>query len=152
MPSFYFRLAALHRLRLADRDQHRADLAEARAAEDTLLTEARAVAQERSQIQQLSRILGSPGQVDVDRLMAAHRYEVALRAKLQVLAEKLHAARAEAEYRRLALVEADRQVHILQKLREKQHGAHQAREEKQEQKCLDDSALAEFLRREAATQ
>jgi flagellar protein FliJ len=152
MASFHFRLAALHRLRLADRDERRAELAEARLAEDALLTEAQAVDYERSQIQQLSRILSSPGQADVDRLMATHRYEMTLRAKLQALAEKLHAARAEAEHRRLALVEADRQVHMLQKLRGKQHAAQQAREGKQEQKCLDESALVEFLRREAATQ
>jgi flagellar protein FliJ len=152
MPSFHFRLAALHRLRLADRDQRRAEAAGARLAEDKLLTEAQAVAHERSGIEQVSRKLGSLGQADVDRLMATHRYEMMLRAKLQVLTEKVQAAGAEAERRRLALVEADRQVHVFQKLSDKQQAAHQAREAKQEQKCLDERALAQFLRRDAATQ
>jgi flagellar protein FliJ len=148
MSSFHFRLAALLRLRLADRGQRRAELAAARRTEETLQAEAAAVARERSQIQERSRNLASPGTADVDRLITAHRYDALLRTRAQTLAEQLQDARALAERRRLALVEADRQVHMLQKLREKQQAAHEARDAKQEQKRLDESALVEFLRRE----
>ncbi|MCI0360881.1 MAG: flagellar export protein FliJ [Planctomycetaceae bacterium] len=143
---FHFRLAAVLRLRLADRDQRRAELAAAERIEDTLLTQADALARERLQIVQRSRALASPGTADIDRLMATHRYVAALRAKAQELAEQLQAARIETERRRLVLVEANRQVRVLQKLREKQQAAHQARGEKQEQLLLDESALVAFLR------
>jgi flagellar FliJ protein len=149
MSSFRFRLETLLRLRLADRDARRADLAKAQRAEDALVAQAAALAQEQQETVDLSRRLASPGAADVDRLIAAHRYELVLKARSQQLAGQIEQVRAEVERRRAVLVEADRQVRVLEKLREKQQSAHTQREEKQEQKVLDEQATIGFLRQEA---
>jgi len=149
--SFRFRLETLLRLRLADRDQRRAELVKAQRAEDTLLAQAEALAREQTQTHELSRNLASPGAADIDRLIAAHRYELVLRTKAQQLAGQIQQVKTEVERRRQVLVEADRQVRVLEKLREKQQAAHTIREEKHEQKELDEQALVGFTRREVPT-
>lgn len=151
MSSFHFRLETLLRLRLADRDQRRAELAKAQRAEDTLVAQADTLAREQAQTQELSRKLAAPGTADVDRLIASHRYELVLRTKAQQLAGQIAQVRAEIERRRQLLVEADRQVRVLEKLRENQRAAHNLREDKREQDQLDELALVGFTRREAPT-
>jgi flagellar FliJ protein len=147
MSAFRFRLETLLRLRLADRDQRRADLVKAQRAENALLDQAEALAQEQGANQELSRQWASPGAADVDRLIASHRYELVLRTRSQQLAAQIQQVRGEVERRRQALVEADRQVRVLEKLRERQQLAHHMREEKREQKQLDERAILGFLRR-----
>ena len=149
--SFRFRLETLLRLRLADRDQRRAELVKAQRAEDTLLAQAEALASEQAQTHELSRNLALPGAADIDRLIAAHRYELVLRTKAQQLAGQIQQVKTEVERRRQVLVEADRQVRVLEKLRERQQAAHNLREEKREQKELDERALVGFTRREVPT-
>jgi flagellar protein FliJ len=149
MSSFRFRLETLLRLRLADRDQRRAELSKAQRAEDTLLAQAGKLSQEQVQVQELARQLASPGQADVDRLIAAHRYELVLRSQSQQLAAQIEHVRREVARRRQVLVEADRQVRVLQKLREKQRAAHLAGEEKLEQKQLDERAVLGYVYQEA---
>jgi len=151
MSSFHFRLETLLRSRLADRDQRRGELAKAQRAEDTLLAQADALAREQAQTQELSRKLAAPGAADVDRLIASHRYELVLRTKAQQLAGQIEQVRAEVERRRQVLVEADRAVRVLEKLREKQQAAHNLREDKREQKQLDEQALVGFIRKEVPT-
>jgi len=151
MSSFHFRLETLLRLRLADRDQRRAELAKAQRAEDTLLAQADALARERAQMQERSRRLAEPGTADVDRLIASHRYELVLRTKAQQLAGQIQQVRAEVERRRQIVVEADRQVRVLEKLRERQQSAFNVREAKHEQKQLDEKALVGFTYREVPT-
>jgi flagellar FliJ protein len=148
MPSFRFRLDTLLRLRLADRDARRADLAKAQRAEDALLAQAAALVREQQETVDLSRRLALPGAGDVDRLIAAHRYELVLKARSHQLAGQIEQVRAEVERRRAVLVEADRQVRVLQKLREKQQSAHTQREDKLAQKILDEQAAIGFLRQE----
>ena len=149
MSSFRFRLETLLRLRLANRDQRRAELSKAQRAEDTLLAQAGKLSQEQVQVQELARQLASPGQADVDRLIAAHRYELVLRSQSQQLAAQIEHVRHEVARRRQVLVEADRQVRVLQKLREKQRAAHLAGEEKLEQKQLDERAVLGYVHQEA---
>jgi flagellar export protein FliJ len=64
------------------------------------------------------------------------------------LAGQIEQVRAEVERRRAVLVEADRQVRVLEKLREKQQSAHTQREDKLAQKILDEQAAIGFLRQE----
>ena len=149
MSSFRFRLETLLRLRLADRDLRRQELAKAQRAEDTLLGQADTLAREQNDVQELSRKLASPGAADVDRLIASHRYELVLRARSQQLVNQIEQVRGEVERRRQVLVEADRQVRVLEKLRDRQQAAHQARAEKFEQKQLDEQAMIGFTRQEA---
>jgi flagellar FliJ protein len=149
MSSFRFRLDTLLRLRLADRDARRADLAKAQRAEDALVAQAAALADEQRETVELSRRLASPGAADVDRLIAAHRYELVLKARSQQLTGQIDQVRAEVHRRREVLVEADRQVRVLEKLRDKQRAAHTAREQRLDQKTLDEQATIGFLRQEA---
>ena len=149
MSAFRFRLESLLRLRLADRDQRRADLAKAQRAEEALVAQGAVLEREQGANQVLSRRWSSPGAADVDRLIAAHRYELVLRTGLQQLAAQIVQVRGEVGRRRQALVEADRQVRVLEKLCERQQLAHQLREEKREQKELDERAILNFCRREA---
>jgi flagellar export protein FliJ len=151
MSSFHFRLETLLRLRLADRDQRRAELAKAQRAEVTLLAQSDALACEQVETQELTRKLAAPGTADVDRLIASHRYELVLRTKAQQLAGQIQQVRAEVERRWQIVVEADRQVRVLEKLRERQQLAHNVGEAKHEQKQLDEQALVGFTHREVPT-
>jgi flagellar protein FliJ len=146
--SFRFRLATLLRLRLADRDQRRADLAKAQRAEDALRIQAASVAREQDELNRLSRKLASPGEAEVDRLIAARRYELVLRAKAGQLSDQIEQVKAEVERRRAVLIESDRQVRVLEGLREKQQAAYQMAEERSEQKLLDEQAAIAFVRKE----
>lgn len=150
MSSFRFRLDTLLRLRLADRDARRADLAKAQRAEDALRAQAASLSREQQETADLSRRLASPGAANVDQLIAAHRYDLVLKARSQQLAGQIEQVRAEVERRRAVLVEADRQVRVLEKLREKQRAAHAAREQRLDQKTLDEQAAIGFLRQEAS--
>jgi flagellar FliJ protein len=148
---FRFRLETQLRLRLADRDQRRADLAKALRAEETLRGQAAELAQEQQATSERSRRLSLPGNGDVDRLLASHRYELVLKGRGRQLATQIEQVRAEIERRRLILVEADRQVRVLELLREKQQAAYQAVELRREQRLLDEQAIIGFSRREVAS-
>jgi flagellar FliJ protein len=146
--SFHFRLETLLRLRLVDRDQRRADLAKALRAEDTLRKQAADLAEEQQATSELSRKLSLPGAGDIDRLLASHRYELVLRGRSKQLASQIEQVQAEVERRRLVLVEADRQVRVLEKLRENKAAAYQTDELRREQKMLDEQGILGFNRRE----
>ena len=68
---FRFRLETLLRLRLADRDQRRAELAKAQRAEDDAASRRPDGLRQEQQrnVHDLSRRLASPGAADVDRLL-----------------------------------------------------------------------------------
>ncbi|MDP6058158.1 MAG: flagellar FliJ family protein, partial [Pirellulaceae bacterium] len=84
----------------------------------------------------------SPGRVDVDRLVAIQRFEQVLRAKARALTQRKSRLIEEIEKRRLALVEADRQVCVLEKLRDRQLETHRTDELRREVKTLDEVALS----------
>ena len=145
---FQFRLQSLLRLRQADRDLRRVELAKAQRAEDSLRAAAEALARENGELSEHSRRLASPGEADIDRLIATRRYELVLRARASQLAAQIDQVRAEVERRRGVLMEADRQVRVLEKLCERQRAAHVTAEERREQKLLDERAAVAFVRRE----
>ena len=149
---FHFRLQTLLRLRIAERDERRADLAKALRAEAVLQEQARRLASERAELAERGRQLKAPGAANVDALLQAHRYELVLAAQAQHLKTQIAPVAAEIERRRQALVEADRQVRVLEKLRQRQAAAHRQREERLEIKRLDEQAQLGFIRRrEVAT-
>ncbi len=119
MGKFVFRLAALLRLRESARDQRRAALAEAFRVDDALAKQLAGVAAELEALRNLRRRAAGPGTVNVDRLVEAHRYELAAgQQQLQITRQRQTVA-AEIERRRQALVEADREVRVLEKLRQR---------------------------------
>jgi flagellar FliJ protein len=148
MARFKFRLATLLRLREATRDERRAELAEAYRADDVLREYSDRVGRELGWLQAQCRKVAGPGTVDVDRLVEAQRYEVILRAQRRQLAERLDALGTEIDRRRQSLVAADRDVRLLERLREKQARRHLREENRREIKELDEVAGRRGIREE----
>jgi len=147
---FRFRLETLLRLRIAERQERRAELAKALRAEEMLRAEQGRLAAEQSNVAERARALKAPGAANVDALLSTHRYEMVLAAKSRQLAQQMMQVAAETERRRQVLVEADRQVRVLEKLRERQAAAAKAEAERLEVLQLDEMATQGFNRQEAA--
>ncbi len=141
MAIFRYRLATMLRLRENERDRCRQELAEARREAEQAAARVNQIKEElielRARVQQVAR----PGVIDVERLRNAQRYEQQLRVDLQQAEANHQAAAAEAERRRQTLVEADREVHMLEKHREQQLARHRAAEHRMEIKLLDEQTI-----------
>ncbi len=147
---FRFRLETLLRLRLAERDQRRAELAKALRAEELLHAEERTLEGRQIEAAARSRELKSPGAANVDALLETHRYGVVLAAQRRQLKQQIAQVVAETERRRQAVVEADRQLRVLEKLRERQAAAWRKETERQEVKQFDELAIVAYSRRQEA--
>jgi flagellar protein FliJ len=146
MPSFKFRLAPVLKLREAARDERRLELAEAYRVDDLLRQRQEQTGEELEMLRENCRRAASPGVVDVDRLVESQRYELNLRSQERELQRQREGVSAEIERRRLALVEADREVKVLEKLRQKQAERHQQEQNRREIKLLDETAQRRFAR------
>ena len=144
---FRFRLETLLRLRVNERDQRRADLAKALRAEQMLHAELAKLREQQAAAAERGRVLKSPGAANIDALLETHRFEVVLAAQQRQLASQLTQVQAECERRRQALVEFDRQVRVLEKLRERQAAAYRLEAERREAKQLNELALLGFIYR-----
>jgi flagellar protein FliJ len=148
MSQFHFRLETLMRLRKADRDDRRADLAKALRAEELLQSQKQSLSAEQASVDEAARTSSSPGAADVDALVRMHRYRLVLRSQQQQLAAQIAQVADEVDRRRSALVEADRQVRVLEKLREKLLVRHQSSEGRRELKAFDELASFGHVRRQ----
>ncbi len=149
MAKFRYRLATLLRLREAVRDQRREALAEAYRVDELLSVQLARLADEIGSLSEQCRRAAGPGIVNVDRLLEAQRYELALRARQRQLHEQQRNVAEEIERRREALTEADREVRVLEKLRQRQAARHQYEENRREVKLLDEVAQRQFAQRKA---
>ena len=140
MPKFSFRLQSLLKLRSAARDRCRASLAEAYQAERILRQKTTQLAVELAELKGQIRKQSEPGQINIDKLLGTHRYELVLMAQQQQLAEQSKQVDEEIVRRRALLVEADKQVRVLEKLRERQQAKHDLEELRQENKLMDEIA------------
>jgi flagellar FliJ protein len=148
MLPYKFRLATLLRLRESDRDERRLQLAEAQRAEAIV---ERRIAQIESDLRNLTNRFQSdlqPGQIDVDRLMESQRYELLLRAERQTATEQRRIVSEEVERRRELVVEADREVRVLEKLRERQLERHREEELRAEIQILDEVGIRGMWKQE----
>jgi flagellar FliJ protein len=150
MSTFRFRLETLHRLRMAERDERRADLAKALRAEEMLREQDARLASEQEELRAAVRTRSSPGEADVDGLVRTHRYHLILKSQREQLAGQIQQVAAEVQRRRQILVEADRQVRVLEKLRERQALKHRQEEERRDAKVFDETALLGYVRRAEA--
>jgi flagellar protein FliJ len=139
--TFQFRLATLLRLREATRDQRRVELAEARRADEELVSQFEQVTIEHDRLQEESRKAAGPGEVDVERLVRAYHYVVLLQTRQEHLRQERQSLAVEIDRRRQALLAADRNVQVLEKLRERRYEQHRQEEERQTAKQLDEAAL-----------
>ena len=140
MANFRFRLQTLLRLRAAARDQRRAQLAEAYKAERILRQQAEQLSGELDQVRGQMRQAAQPGEVNVDSLLVSHRYELVIQAQKQNLDGQIKQILDEIERRRVLVVEADRQVRILERLRQRQQDDHNRKQQNLEVKEMDEIA------------
>jgi flagellar FliJ protein len=145
MKRFQFRLATLLRLREATRDERRAQLAEAFAAERTLNDQKQQILDESALLRKQYERAANPGTLDVDRLLDAHRYQLILKAEMTLLEQQAAKLGEEIEKRRQALVAADREVRVLEKLRETWKERHQHEAALVEAKQIDEVANRMFV-------
>jgi flagellar export protein FliJ len=140
MAKFRFRLATLLRLRESARDERRAELAQAYRADEILRHRRARLARELSDLETRTRSCSAPGELDLDRLLETRRYELVLRSQEERLRGQRQALEAEIERRRQALIDASRQVRVLEQLRQKQHERHRREEIRQEVRQTDEAA------------
>jgi flagellar FliJ protein len=138
MATFRFRLETLLKMRRDERDVQRQQYAKALEAQRILHDQIVQVQQELQETQQVLRTSSAPGAVDVDRLLRAHRYELLLQAQHQQLEQQAQRVAQEVERRRSNLLQADREVRLLEKLKERQFETFQHNEQRRQQKILDE--------------
>ncbi|OHB67131.1 MAG: flagellar export protein FliJ [Planctomycetes bacterium RBG_13_63_9] len=148
MAKFKYRLATLLRLREAARDERRTELAEAYRVDDVLREQLRQVEEALGGLRARCRSVAGPGRVNVDLLVEAQRYDVALRTRQHDLKKQREAVAAEIERRRQAVVEADREVRVLEKLRQRQADRYLLEENRRQGKQLDEVAGQRAAREE----
>jgi flagellar protein FliJ len=149
MPSFRFRLTTLLRLREAWRDERRAHLAEAQQAEQLIQERIDEIERALLELQRRSLAAARPGTINVDRLAESARYEMILKVDRESADQQRQAVAAEVQKRREALVAADREVRVLEKLRDTQRERHREEEARQEAQRLDEMAVMRHQRGEA---
>ncbi len=148
MAKFKFRLATLQQIRESARDQRRAELAQAYHADELLEQQQEELRRESGELAQKMRQSAGKGQVDIEQLLSTQRYEVVLRWQEQQLRQQREAVAEEIERRREALVHANRQVRVLEKLHDRQLERHREEEARQHAKQLDEVAGQRALRKE----
>jgi flagellar export protein FliJ len=148
MRPFRFRLKTLLRLREAARDERRLALAQALRADAVLEERLTDLRGELSQMRREAREHLIAGTLDVDRLLDRQRFELVLRAEQATVEQQRQLLVREIENRRQALIEADREVRVLEKARNLYQERHQAEAERQELAALDETALRPYQRRE----
>ena len=146
MAKFKFRLVTLLKLREAARDERRSQLAEAYRVDDVLNERLEEIARQLSGLKDHCRKVIGPGTIDVDQLVEAQQFELALASQRTRLDRQRRTVAEEIERRRQTLVEANRDVRVLEKLREKQAGRHRQEEDRRETKVLDEVAGRQVAR------
>ncbi len=146
MAKFKFRLATLLRLRESLRDGRRSELGEAYRVDDVLKTQLDQVDDDLGALRTRRRNVCGLGSVDVDQLLESQRYELALQVQQQQIHRQRQTVAEEIERRRQSLVEANRDVRVLEKLRDKQQRRHHQEESRREIKQLDEVAQQRAVR------
>ncbi len=145
MAKYKFRLETLQKVREARRDEQRTSLAEAFRAEQVLAESRTEVAAETEQLRILQRTATAGQYTNVNQLLEAQRYELLLKARSQELTKQAILLAAETERRRQMLVEADREVRVLELLDERHQSEFMKEQQRQETKQLDEIAANGWL-------
>jgi flagellar FliJ protein len=148
---YHFRLEMLQKVREARRDEQRASLAEAYRAEQILQENRSELAAEQAALRELQRSATDGKYLDVNRVLEVQRYDLLLKAQEQELAKQAVLLAAESERRRQLLIEADREVRVLELLDSKHRAVHRRDEQRAETKRLDEVATIRAHRGKAAS-
>jgi len=138
MPPFRFRLQTLERLREAARDTCREQLAEALRIDTGLVEQLEKLQADARLARELQTV--PAGKVDVDRLLEAQRYEAMVGVEIRHVESQRAQVAVEIERRRAVLMEADREVKVLEKLKAVRRREYDEAAQRQEMKQLDESA------------
>jgi flagellar protein FliJ len=138
---FRFRPSTLLRLRETARDESRQNLTAAQQTEDQVRAHIAALNNTLTDLRQHSADASRPGTLNVDQLLTADRYKAAIHTQLQTAHSQYRSAAIAVERCRQAVVEADRAVKTLEKLRQRQSAQHQWDENRRSTKELDEISL-----------
>ena len=140
MRAFTFRLQTLQRLREQARDVAQRALAAAQEKQAVLEQQQASLQIDLQGLETHMRNTITKQHLDVDRAMDGHRHQLSLQARLAELDKAMLDARAQVERCRDKLIEADREVKILEKLHERQLAEHTRQLAQHEAKQLDEAA------------
>jgi flagellar FliJ protein len=122
-------------------------LAEAFRAAEVLAANRDELTAEQTELRNLQRSAVAARYLDVNRLLEAQRYELLLKVRGEELAKQTALLAAEIERRRQVLVEADREVRVLELLDERHRRDYKRRQARLESRQLDEAALSQWCRR-----
>lgn len=140
MAKFRFRLATLQKLRELHRDELRGKLTEAEQAQQVLEEQLVAIQSELEAARGAHLDVVQHEEIEVVRLLETQRFQSILRSQLATLEGQTKLLAGEIDRRRQAVVEADREVRVLEKLYERQQAQHRKQLAQIEVKQLDEIA------------
>ena len=152
MPKYRFRLETLEKLRIAERDERRAALADGYRAEQILAEQRQAVAEEAATLRESQRAALTAPYLNINQLVEAQRYDMVIHAQQSALKQQADRLAVEIERRRLAVVEADRAVRVLDKLDERRRTEHRQEAERAQYRLLDEIASTRYRPKDAHPQ
>ena len=144
---FRFRLTPLLKIRENTRRDKQAELVQALDAEAIVLEKLEEIKQKRVDLQEATRAKILEKQVHVGFMISSRRHEAFLIVQQNQIEEKLEVLRKEIERRREALLEADKEVRVMEKLRDKQKERYE-----QEQLAIETVLMDEIGSQKAARQ
>ncbi len=150
MTRFKFRLQPLLMVRESTRDRMRVELAQAHEALRTVEQKQAELQQEQTEMRNALQNALRPGALPVDRILSLQRYQASLQIQQHGLEHQRKQVEQEMELRRQRLTEADREVRVLEKLREKQQLRHAEEESRQEAQEMNEVALQRHHRAEVS--
>ena len=120
-------------------------MGKAHRADDVLAENLKIIETEIKALVDRCRKAAGPGQIDLDLLIEAQRYEIILKVQERHVNEQRAKLAAEIERRRVALLAANREVRVLEKLRQRQLEQHNQAENRLDIKRLDEVARLQAM-------
>jgi len=142
---FQFRLQTLLRLKIADRDRCRGELAEILQAEQRLKEQQADLENELVEQFAYARQVSLRGEIDL--MVASQRQLAFLKAGIAEKQQIMQQLAPHIQQRREALVEADKEVRTLERLKELKQEEHEKRLLVLEAKQLDEFAISSHTRK-----
>lgn len=137
---FRFRLETLLSLRDQARKERQAELAKAYEAQRIVVEKIDEIVQNIESLTHEGREMMRSKKIDVEFLVGLRRHEAFLRAQQTEATRQLEMIREEVEVRRRAVIEADKEVKIMEKLKEKQSMRYDEEMLKRDNKTMDEIA------------
>lgn len=140
MKKYRFPFDTVRRVCARHRDEQRFRLADAFRAELIVQHQQQRLNCELSNLQNRQREEMSQPELDVDYLLAAHRYELVLKGQRQTLEKQSATLADEVERHRQSVIDAEQCVQVMEKLDGRMRDEHRAKEERAEIELLDETA------------